>query len=84
MALPVSTTGGFAAGVPQALFQTRFSTVLTRAHYRPTPAAVPRACCARARHGAADLGHAELGGRAEEIAGRMSVRGGPSPIGDIE
>ena len=37
MAVPVSTSVGFAAGVPQPLFQTRFSSVLTRAHYRPAP-----------------------------------------------
>ena len=36
MAVPISTASGFTAGVPQPLFQTRFSTVLTRAHYRPT------------------------------------------------
>ena len=37
IAVPVSTSNGFTAGAPQALFQMRFSTLVTRAHFRPTP-----------------------------------------------
>jgi Tol biopolymer transport system component len=37
MSVPVKTTGGFEAGVPQPLFQTRFANVIARGHFRPTP-----------------------------------------------
>ena len=37
MAVPVTLAGGFSAGTPQLLFQTRFSSVIARGHYRPTP-----------------------------------------------
>jgi hypothetical protein len=37
MAVPVKTTDGFEAGVPQALFQARFASITVRARCRPTP-----------------------------------------------
>ena len=37
MSVPVTTAAGFEARVPQTLFQARFATIVTRAHYRPTP-----------------------------------------------
>ena len=36
MAVPVSTSNGFTAGVPEALFRTRFSQTIARGHYLPT------------------------------------------------
>ena len=75
MAVPVQAGAAFSVGTPVRLFDTRFAAVTVRGHYRADAGrpALPRARAARARHGAAGRGRAELVVSTEELRRQTHV-----------